>query len=315
MNKWWIPGEETEAALKTGQPVLALESSVIAQGMPRPRNLESALELTALARSLGVTPAIVCVLDGMVRVGITDAEIERLAYAENVRKVSTRELPSVVHSGVCGATTVAATMRCAAAAGIGVFSTGGIGGVHRQNERWMDVSADLPAFTREPVIVVSAGAKAILDLPRTVEMLETLGIPMLGYRTDRLPAFYSAESDIVVERIDSAADIARRFLWQNRIQPGFGLLVANPIPREAEIPFGEMEGYIGQALAALEIEQSEGRVTGPAVTPFLLREVNRFTGGRALEANVRLLRNNVMLGCEIALAWSALGENDQEYDG
>jgi pseudouridine-5'-phosphate glycosidase len=302
---WLAVSEEVADAITAGIPVLALESSVIAQGMPRPTNYEAAIELCDSVRKAGVIPAITCIIDGYARVGIDNNDLKRLAFTDGIRKVSTRDIPVVIASGGLGTTTVAATMRLAHEAGIRVFATGGIGGVHRGP---FDVSADLMAFTREPVIVVSAGIKSILDLPTTVETLETLGVPLLGYRTNELPAFYSVESGIPVERADTAEEIIRRFAYQSRIIPSFGMLVTVPVPREYEIPKQEIDETIDRALRALEEEQKAGRHTGQGVTPYLLSKVNELTVGRSLEANVRLLYNNVMLGCELATAWSALGE-------
>lgn len=290
------------SALRRGQPVIALESTIVAHGMPRPKNVQTALAAQAVAEELGVVPATVGVISGRLHVGLTPEQIEHLGTAPGVWKASRRDLPWVLARGLDAATTVSGTMLAARLAGIAVFATGGIGGVHRGAAESFDVSADLHELARTPVLVVSAGAKAILDLPKTLELLETLGVPVVGYRTGEFPAFYSADSGLALEmRADSPAEIASAFRAQRRLGLEQGMLVANPIPREAEIPRAVMEGYIARAQEALV---SEG-IGGKRVTPYLLGKVLEYSGGRSLEANVALLLNNVRLACAVATALAA----------
>lgn len=306
MQDWLTINEEVQAAVAAHLPVLAMESSIIAQGMPWPRNFETATGLCEQARAAGVVPAVIGIVRGMIRVGLDRADIEALAQVPHAVKFSTRNLAAVTAQGeLWGGTTVAATMHCAHRAGIRVFATGGIGGVHRSLDQAFDVSADLQQFTRSPVLVVSAGIKAILDIPRTLEMLETLGVPVLGWQTEHFPAFYSADSGVCCERIDTVEAVMRRFILQNRIIPDFGMLLGNPIPRADEIPFAEIDGPIQAALRDLETQRRAGHITGADVTPYLLQKLVDLTAGRSLEANIQLVRNNVALGCELAKAWAA----------
>ena len=292
---------EVRDALAGGRPVVALESTIITHGMPAPRNLETARAVAAEVRGGGAVPATIALLDGKVRVGLTPAELERLAGERNVAKVSRADLPAVLAAGGVGSTTVAATMICADLAGIRVFATGGIGGVHRGAAQSFDVSADLQELARTPVAVVCAGAKAILDLPKTLEVLETLGVPLIGYGCDALPAFYSRESGLTVPlRRDSAAEIAEVMRSKWDLGLGGGLVVANPIPVDAEIPAAEIAGHIEQALAEAEAQG----VAGKEVTPFLLARLEQLSGGASLDANVALVRNNARLAAEIALAYA-----------
>jgi len=299
---------ELREALATSRPVVALESTIITHGMPAPRNLETARAVEAEVRAAGATPATIALLDGRIRVGLNDAELERLAGEKEVAKVSRADLPAVLAAGKTGSTTVAATMICAALAGIRVFATGGIGGVHRGAELSFDVSADLQELARTEVAVVCAGAKAILDLPKTLEVLETLGVTVIGYRCDELPAFYSRTSGLPVPlRRENAVEIAQVMAakWatgQKDGSLGGGLVVANPIPQEAEIPAREIEGHIERALG----EATSRGIQGKAVTPFLLARLEALTGGASLTANVALVRNNARLAAEIAVAYLAL---------
>ena len=289
-------------ALRRGQPVIALESTIIAHGMPRPKNVQTALAAQAVAEELGVVAATVGVISGRLRVGLTPEQIAHLGTAPGVWKASRRDLPWVLARGLDAATTVSGTMLAARLAGIAVFATGGIGGVHRGAAESFDVSADLHELARTPVLVVSAGAKAILDLMKTLELLETLGVPVVGYRTGEFPAFYSADSGLALEmRAETPEELAGLFRAQRRLGLEQGMLVANPIPREAEIPRAVMEGYIVRAQEALV---SEG-IGGKRVTPYLLGKVLEYSGGRSLEANVALLLNNVRLACAVATALAA----------
>jgi len=282
--------------------VIALESTIIAHGMPRPKNVQTALAAQAVAEELGVVAATVGVISGRLRVGLTPEQIAHLGTAPGVWKASRRDLPWVLARGLDAATTVSGTMLAARLAGIAVFATGGIGGVHRGAAESFDVSADLHELARTPVLVVSAGAKAILDLMKTLELLETLGVPVVGYRTGEFPAFYSADSGLALEmRAETPEELAGLFRAQRRLGLEQGMLVANPIPREAEIPRAVMEGYIVRAQEALV---SEG-IGGKRVTPYLLGKVLEYSGGRSLEANVTLLLNNVRLACAVATALAA----------
>jgi len=294
---------EVREALAAGRPVVALESTIITHGMPAPRNLETARAVEAAVRAGGAVPATIAVLDGRIRIGLDADDLERLAGEREVAKVSRADLPAVLASGAAGSTTVAATMICAALAGIAVFATGGIGGVHRGAETSFDVSADLQELARTPVAVVCAGAKAILDLPKTLEVLETLGVPVIGYGTDDLPAFYSRESGLKVPlRRDAAAEIAAVMDCKWELGLGGGLVIANPIPAEAEIP---AEQIAAQIETALREAAGEG-VQGKDVTPFLLSRLEALTGGASLEANVALVLNNARLAAEIAVAYAGL---------
>ncbi|HKV08256.1 MAG TPA: pseudouridine-5'-phosphate glycosidase [Thermoanaerobaculia bacterium] len=286
-----------QSALEAGHPIVALESTVISHGLPWPENLEVARGMEAAVRAGGAVPATIAVLSGRVHVGLEDGEIEHLARSSGIWKVSRRDVPVVLAQGRDGATTVAGTVMMAHEAGIRVMATGGIGGVHRGD--FMDVSADLPELARTPVLVVCAGAKAILDLPATLEWLETWGVPVVGYGTDELPAFYSRESGLRLEaRVDSpeeAAAIARA-LW-SREGTG-GMLLCVPCPEEAAIPVGAVEEAISRAIA----EAGTRGLRGKAVTPFLLARVSELTGGRSKAANLALLRNNARVGAEVAAA-------------
>ncbi len=291
---------EVRAALEGGRPVVALESTVLAHGLPRPRNLEVGLALEADVRAGGATPATVGVVEGAPKVGLSGAEVERMAAVDGVLKLSTRDLPVAVARRADGATTVAATMWLARAAGVQVFATGGIGGVHRGDGN--DVSADLTELGRTPMVVVCAGAKAILDLPATREALETAGVLVAGWRTGEFPAFYSAESGLPVDvRADSAAEVAA--LWRAHRAlgaPGALLLCVAP-PAEYALDAAEVNASILRALAHAREEGVRGR----EVTPFLLRAVAEETGGGSLETNVALLRSNARVAAEVASAIAA----------
>jgi len=298
---------EVREALAAGRPVVALESTIITHGMPAPRNLETARAVEAAVRAGGAVPATIALLDGRISVGLDAEDLERLAgeaqSASGVAKASRADLPAVLASGGPGSTTVAATMICAELAGIRVFATGGIGGVHRGAETSFDVSADLQELARTPVTVVCAGAKAILDLAKTLEVLETLGVPVIGYGCDDLPAFYSRTSGLAVPlRRDTAAEIAAVMAAKWALGLGGGLVIANPIPAAAEIPAAKIAAHIE---AALQEAAAEG-VQGKAVTPFLLARLEALTGGASLEANVALVLNNARLAAEIAAAYAAL---------
>jgi pseudouridine-5'-phosphate glycosidase len=293
---------EIQSAIATGRPVVALESTIIAHGMPYPQNLAMAREVEAIVRDSGAIPATIAVIDGELRAGLSQVELEHFAKTgPSIIKVSTRDLPFIVARKITGATTVASTMRIAAMAGIRVFATGGIGGAHRGAEQSFDVSADLVEFSHSNVAVVTAGAKAILDLALTLEVLETHGVPVVGYGTDEFPAFYSRSSGHKVPmRCDTPQDIAAMMMAKWAMKLNGGIVVANPIPLAAEIPAREIAPTIEKAIA----EAKELGVHGKNVTPFLLARLTEITGGRSLTANIALVKNNAKLASEIAVAYS-----------
>jgi len=297
MNEMLVLSEEVAQALRRRKPVVALETTLVTHGLPHPQGLEAALELEGIVRAGGATPVTVGILDGAVRVGLARAELERIATSRDVAKVNLGNLGAVVASGVAGSTTVAATLFVAAEAGIRVFATGGIGGVHRDVAESGDVSADLVALGRFPVAVVCAGAKAILDLPRTVEMLETLGVPVLGFGTDEFPAFYRrASGQRVDRRCDSVDELARVALAHWTLGSRTGVLIANPIPEADELPRAAYEQALQGALA----EAAERGLRGREVTPFLLDRLRELSGGATVKANLALLRNNARVAAELA---------------
>jgi len=284
-------------ALKDGAPVVALESTIITHGMPFPQNVETARRVEAEVRAHGAVPATMAVMGGRIHVGLTEAELDSLGQAKGVAKLSRADLAACVASGGTGATTVAATMICARLAGISVFATGGIGGVHRGAETSFDISADLPELAQTAVTVVAAGAKAILDLPKTLEWLETAGVPVIAFGQDQFPAFWSRESGLKAPlRMDSAAEIAAAARMRAALGLPGGQLVANPIPAEAEIPRAEIMPFVEAALA----ESVAQGIAAKAVTPFLLQRLFELTQGRSLEANIALVLNNARLGAAIA---------------
>jgi len=294
--------DEVRAAVAEGRPVVALESTIISHGMPYPANVAMAREVEAIIRSHGVTPATIAVLDGVPRIGLDDAGLELLGGGERtIRKVSIRDLPYVVARKEHGATTVAATMRLAALAGIRVFTTGGLGGVHRGAATTMDVSADLTELSLTGVTVISAGVKSILDIGLTLEKLETLGVPVLGYRTDDFPAFYTRTSGYAVPlRVDSPEEIAALMRAKDELGIRGGISVANPIPADDEIPHEQIDAIIEQALADLDARG----ITGKDATPYLLGRIVEITGGASLTANIALVKNNAHLGAEVAAAFA-----------
>ncbi len=288
---------EVAQALATGAPVVALESTIVSHGMPYPENVETALSVERIIRDGGAIPATIAVIGGRVKVGLNEDELERLGRASDVLKLSRADLPHAIAAGRDGATTVAATMLLADGAGVRIFATGGIGGVHRGAERTFDISADLYELARTPVTVVCAGAKALLDIPATLEMLETLGVPAIVYRSGEFPAFWSRESGLPSPlRFDSAQDIARFVQTQRTLGLSSGTLVANPIDSADEIPREEMEPCIAAAAA----EAQDAGIRGKALTPWLLERIDRLTSGRSLTANVALIKSNGRLAAEIA---------------
>jgi pseudouridine-5'-phosphate glycosidase len=297
-----IRSPEVAAALDAGRPVVALESTIITHGLPWPRNVETALAVEAAVRDAGATPATIAVLGGRVRVGLDPAALEDLARATDVAKLSRADLAARLALLGDGSTTVAATMICARLAGVEVFATGGIGGVHRGAETTFDVSADLDELAKTAVTVVCAGAKAILDLPKTLEALETRGVPVIGWRTDAFPAFWSRDSGLRAPlRMDDAATVAKAHRLRAALGLDGGQLVANPIAPEAEIPWAEMAPLVDEAVAAAD----RAGVRGKAVTPFILAHVLQATEGRSLTANVALVLGNARLASAIAIALAA----------
>ena len=297
--------DEVATALANGVPVVALESTIIAHGMPWPRNVETALAVEAEVRAHGAVPATIAVINGRLKAGLKRQQIEQLGRSgAEVPKASRRDLAVLVARGASGATTVAATMVIAALANIRVFATGGIGGVHRSAETTFDISADLQELARTPVAVVCAGAKSILDLGLTLEYLETHGVPVLGYRCDALPAFFCRDSGFAVDyRVNDASTIAAILRAHWGMGLASGVLVANPIPAEFALPREPIEAAIAQALAEARAQS----VTGKAITPFLLARVNQLTGGQSLDANVQLVLNNARLAAAVAAAYASLG--------
>jgi pseudouridine-5'-phosphate glycosidase len=293
---------EVSAALAAGRPVVALESTIISHGLPRPRNHEAALEFEAILRDAGVTPATVAVLDGVPRIGLDADGVRRIAEEEPA-KASVRDLPMIAAAGSSAATTVAATAHLAALAGIRVFATGGLGGVHRGAGESFDESADLSTLAVTPITVVSAGVKSVLDIAATLERLETLSIPVIGYGTTVFPSFWLRESAFTLDwSVDSAAEVAAVMKAQDELGHGQGIVVANPIPLAQQWDPAEHDRVLGIALA----EADQAGVTGKAVTPFLLLRIVELSGGRSLEVNLDLARNNVRVAADIATAWSAL---------
>ncbi|HUQ37985.1 MAG TPA: pseudouridine-5'-phosphate glycosidase [Aestuariivirga sp.] len=307
MNKHLTISNEVSTALAGGKPVVALESTIIAHGMPYPANFEMAQDVEAIIREAGAVPATIAIIGGALKVGLTSAELKKFAVdGSEIIKVSTRDLPHVVAKKLDGATTVASTMRIAAMAGIHVFATGGIGGVHRGAERSFDISADMMEFAESNVAVVTAGAKAILDLALTLETLETLGVPVVGYGTDDFPAFYSRQSGHAVPmRCDTPQEVAHLMATKWGMGLKGGIVVANPIPQSSEIIASEIAPVIEKAV----VEAARQNISGKNVTPFLLARLAEATGGRSLEANLALVKNNALVAAEIAKAFAVAQNN------
>ena len=303
LNAFLSVGSEVREALGAGKPVVALESTIITHGMPYPANIETARAVEAVVRDHGATPATIAVLNGRLVAGMDDATLEHLAQAKGVTKASRRDLAAVLVKGETAGTTVAATMIVAALAGIPIFATGGIGGVHRGAEETFDISADLIELASTPVTVVCAGAKSILDLPKTLEVLETHGVPVLGYGGTEFPAFFSRSSGYSVDhRFDAPEDIARVIGAQRTLGLSTGILVTNPIPLSDAIESAEIDPHIAEAVR----EAEDQGVARKDLTPFLLQRILELTGGRSLEANIALVKNNAMLAAKVAVALAAL---------
>ena len=304
-SKFLDVSPEVQQALQTGKPVVALESTIISHGMPYPQNVVTAKQVEAEVRAHGAVPATIAIVNGRLKAGLTDADIEQLGRGgRDIVKVSRRDIPFIVAAGQTGATTVASTMVIAAMAGIRVFATGGIGGVHRNAQESFDVSADLQELAHTPVAVVCAGAKSILDLRLTLEYLETHGVPVVGYQTKALPAFFVRDSAFAVDyRLDSAAEIARALHTKWALDLRGGMVIANPIPEEYAMPRTVIDSAIEQALKEA---QAQG-ISGKESTPFLLQRVYDITGGNSLAANIQLVLNNARLASAVSAALCALG--------
>ena len=300
LGKWFDISEEIQNSIKEKGPVVALESTIISHGMPFPQNLETALEVESIIRKEGAIPATIAVVEGRIKIGLSNLELEQFAQGTKTVKVSSRDLPLAISQKQDGGTTVAATMICARMAGISIFVTGGIGGVHRGSEKTMDISGDLMELARTNVAVVCAGIKSILDIPRTLEYLETQRVPVIGYRTDEFPAFYTTTSGYSVQsRINTAEEIARcmKVKWELGLEGG--LVIANPVLRE-----DAMDGvFIEEAITKSLKEASEKGIDGKAVTPFLLDRISQLTDGESLKTNIALVCNNALLGAKIASAY------------
>lgn len=298
MKKYLDVSEEVRNALLNNKPVVALESTIISHGMPYPKNVETALRVEEEVRKNGVVPATIAIIGGRLKAGLTVDEIEYFGKKGTaITKASRRDIPALIAGKEDGATTVAATMIIASLAGIDVFATGGIGGVHRNAQETMDISADMDELSKTGVMVVCAGAKAILDLPLTMEYLETKGVNVIGYGTDELPAFYTRKSGLnVVWRCDTPKEIADIWSVQKDIYPGTGLLVTNPIPEEYSMD----SDYINKEIDIAIEEMNRLGIKGKETTPYLLDKIQKLTGGESLEANIRLVLNNAMLASKIA---------------
>lgn len=296
--------DEVREALENNQPIVALESTLIAHGFPYPANYELGLELEGLLRSQGVTPATIAVLNGEIKVGLTTEEIHYIAKAGNIRKASLRDLPLMVALGLDGGTTVATTMQIAHWAGIKVFVTGGIGGVHRHAEDTFDISADLQALADYNVLVVCAGAKSVLDLPKTLEVLESQGTPVIGYKTENFPAFYVRDSGLKVDyRIDSVEQIVEAFKVKEQLGILGGMVVSTPIPEIDELDTERFDGWLATILAEVEAK----KVLGKDVTPYILGRLHAISEGETVKANAALIRNNLQLGAKLAKAYASGG--------
>ena len=301
LGKWTDISEEVQDSIIDNGPVVALESTIISHGMPFPQNLETALEVENIIRNAGSIPATIAVIEGRIKVGLSKLELEQFARGITTVKVSSRDLPFALSQKQDGGTTVAATMICARIAGISIFVTGGIGGVHRGSQKTMDISGDLMELARTNVAVVCAGIKSILDIPRTLEYLETQGVPVIGYRTDEFPAFYTTASGYSVQsRINSAEEIAHcmKVKWELGIEGG--MVIANPVLREDAMDEEVIEDAITKSLK----EASEKGIDGKAVTPFLLKRISQLTDGESLKTNIALVYNNAFVGAKIASAYA-----------
>ncbi len=290
--------DEVRDAAEKGKPIVALESTIISHGMPYPQNYQTALDIEAAVRNSNAVPATIAIIDGIIRIGLTQNDIEFLSNSNKIIKASRRDIPVIVSQKLNAATTVSATMFCASLASIKIFATGGIGGVHRNAQNTFDISADLTELARTNVAVVSSGVKSILDLELTMEYLETAGVPVIGYQTKELPAFYSRESGLNVNyRLDTAAEIADTIDAKFNLGMEGGLLIVNPIPEKYSMRKKDIDGAIDKALKKAE----KKNIKGKDVTPFLLSQIVKITGGKSLESNIQLVVDNAKLASEIAV--------------
>ncbi|GIO02164.1 pseudouridine-5'-phosphate glycosidase [Brevibacillus halotolerans] len=292
--------EEVAHALENKLPIVALETTIISHGMPYPQNIEMAKKVEQIIRDNGAVPATIGIMDGKIKIGLTDQELEEFATNKSVEKVSRRDFPYILASGKIGATTVAGTMIAAELAGIEMFATGGIGGVHREGEVTWDVSADLTELANTSVAVVCAGCKSILDIGRTLEYLETQGVPVVGYKTDEFPSFYSRKSGYGVDfKLDTPDAVASVMDTKWKLGMQGGMVISNPVPEESALPYDQIEAAIQQALA----EAKENNIAGKQVTPFLLSKVKELTAGKSLETNIALVYHNVEVAAKIAVEY------------
>ncbi len=297
INRYIELSHEAESALNEGGPVVALESTIISHGMPYPQNLETARVVENEVRAFGAVPATVAIMNGKIKIGLSDEDLQLLSAAKNILKASRRDLPTVVAGKLSAATTVSATMICARLAGIELFATGGIGGVHRNAAQTFDISADLTEFAETSVAVVSSGVKSILDIGLTLEYLETLGVPVIGYRTEEFPAFYTRQSGFKVDyRIDSPEEIAAVISAKQALGLEGGILIANPVPEEYSFGREEIDEAIESALRTAD----EHGIKGKEVTPFLLKEIVKITQGSSLKSNIELVKSNAALAAQIS---------------
>lgn len=302
MKQYIALSEEVIAAQEQGKPIVALESTIISHGMPYPQNVKTAREVEQIIRDHGAVPATIAILDGKIKIGLADEELEMFGSSSDVAKASRRDLAYLLATKKKGATTVAATMICADLAGIKIFVTGGVGGVHRGAETSMDISADLEELAQTDVAVICAGVKSILDLGLTMEYLETKGVPVMGYQTDVLPSFYTRTSEFPVNfRVDDVETIATTLKTKWDLHIKGGAIIANPIPEEHAMD----EKTINDAIEAALKEADDQHVSGKNVTPFLLGKVKELTGGKSLESNIELVKNNAVLGAKIAVTFNS----------
>jgi pseudouridine-5'-phosphate glycosidase len=307
MKDFLVFSEEVQHAINANIPLVALESTIISHGMPYPDNLKTAKEVEQIIAENGAVPATIAIIAGQICMGLSEAQMEFMATAKNIVKASRRDLPVILTQKLHASTTVAATMICAQLAGIKVFVTGGIGGVHRNAEKTFDISADLQELAQTNVAVVSAGAKAILDLKLTLEYLETLGVPVLGYQTDEFPAFYTRTSGLKANyRVETPEAIAQIMKMKWDLGLHGGLVIGNPIPEAYSMNPNEMQ----QAIHAALKEADKLRIDGKDVTPFLLDKIQKLTGGESLKANIALIKNNALLGAQIAVAFNTINYKD-----
>jgi len=303
MKQYITLSEEVLAAKEQGKPIVALESTIISHGMPYPQNVKTAREVEQIIRDNGAVPATIAIVDGKIKIGLSDEELEMFGKSSDVAKASRRDLPYLIATKKLGATTVAATMICAEAAGINIFVTGGIGGAHRGAETTMDISADLEELGQTNVAVICAGAKSILDLGLTMEYLETKGVPVIGYQTDLLPSFYTRNSEFPVNfRAEDVETIASSLKVKWDLNLKGGAVIANPIPEE----FAMDEKTINNVIESALKEAEERHISGKEVTPFLLGKVKELTEGKSLDANIALVKNNAVVGAKIAVSFNAM---------